>query len=321
MQADITVILATYNRARDLSRTLDGMVCADKGELAVEFVVVDNGSTDQTKSVVDAFADRLSIRYIYEGRSGKNRALNTALEQVELGKIVAFTDDDVDVSPDWFVAIYAVCKRWPKHSIFGGRINVIFPIENVPKWALDQRIASLAFGYHNYSDNECIYAGTKLPFGANYWVKREVFDNGRRFNEVIGPQPTNRMMGGETSFLNSLLKDGYQIVCSPTVVVGHRIQSKVLKLSSIYQRAYSLGRGETHIQGLPSLKLLKKSVVAWRLYRNGAIIFNGLKVLTAFLFSTEDHRAINVVIKLRRLGYCIETVRATNHVLTKLRAQ
>jgi glycosyltransferase involved in cell wall biosynthesis len=104
--------------------------------LAVEITVVDNNSTDQTKSVVESFSGQLPLKYLFEARSGKNRALNTALEKVRLGKIVVFTDDDVDVPPDWLVSIQSVCDRWPDCSVFGGRINVVFPVDKVPRWAL-----------------------------------------------------------------------------------------------------------------------------------------------------------------------------------------
>jgi hypothetical protein len=80
-------------------------------------------------------------------RPGKSRALNTALEEVELENIVTFTDDDVDPSPEWFVSIASTCERWPNHSVFGGRINVLFPTENVPKWAFDPYISLFAFAY------------------------------------------------------------------------------------------------------------------------------------------------------------------------------
>ena len=120
MAPDITVIIATYNRAQELARTLEGMAKTEKRGLSTEFVVVDNGSTDDTKSVVDSFSERIPIRYFFEARSGKNRALNTALENCNLGEIVVFSDDDVDVSPDWIVSIRSVCDRWPNHSVSAG---------------------------------------------------------------------------------------------------------------------------------------------------------------------------------------------------------
>src|SRR3972149_934775 len=154
MAPDITVIIATYNRAQDLERTLEGMAINENKGLSVEFVVVDNGSTDQTKLVVDSFSLRIPIHYIFEARSGKNRALNTALENCDLGKIVVFSDDDVDVPPDWLSSISQVCNRWSTPSVFGGRINVVFPVEKLPKWTSDAYLYSLAFAHHNISDIE-----------------------------------------------------------------------------------------------------------------------------------------------------------------------
>src|SRR4030043_788366 len=135
MARDITVIIGTYNRAQELARTLEGMAKAEKRGLSVEFVVVDNGSIDETKSVADSFSERIPIHYIFEGRSGKNRPLNTALENCSLGEIVVFTDDDVDVSPDWLISIRQVTNRWSNHSVFGGGINVVFPNEKIPTGA------------------------------------------------------------------------------------------------------------------------------------------------------------------------------------------
>jgi glycosyltransferase involved in cell wall biosynthesis len=309
MLYDISVLIATYNRSLDLKRTLEGMVKAQKGDLSIEFVVVDNGSTDQTKLIVDSFSDRMPIQYIFEPRSGKNRALNTALEKCRLGKIVVFTDDDVDVSPDWLVSIHSACERWPDHSVFGGRINVVFPVEQVPKWAFDADIREIAFAYHNYSDRECTYNDGSHPFGPNFWVRRKVFEDGRRFNEAVGPHPTNRIMGSETSFLFALLKDGYEIVYSPTVVVGHRIQPETLRSYEICKRFYRCGRAAPYLYGLPRQALLKSHPAAWRLYRCGAIMWNSFKVVLAASFSSKEARLVNCAPRIRKLGLQIESMR------------
>src|SRR5512143_2106657 len=118
MEPDISIIIASYNRARDLCRTLEGMTKLQNEGIAFEVVVVDNSSTDQTKAVVESFSGRLPLKYLFEARSGKNRALNAALDKVKLGKIIVFTDDDVDVSPDWLVIIQSVCDRWSDCSVF-----------------------------------------------------------------------------------------------------------------------------------------------------------------------------------------------------------
>jgi glycosyltransferase involved in cell wall biosynthesis len=314
MVPDISVIIPTYNRSQDLARTLEGMVRTEKGNLSVEFIVVDNGSTDQTKLVVDSFSDRIAIQYIFEARSGKNCALNSALEKCKLGKIVVFTDDDVDVSPDWLVSIRAVCDRWPNHAVFGGRIDVIFPIGDIPEWASDPHIRNIAFAYHNYSEKETLYGGNQTPVGPNYWVRKHVLDNGRRFDEAIGPRPMNRIMGSETSFLRVLLKDNYEIVYSPRVVVGHRIQPESLKISDICLRAYRFGRSGPHVNGLPQHTLLKHHPAAWRLYRCGAITWNISKVLFSTIFSSNGRRLANCTQGIASVGYQIESMRLAKKI-------
>ncbi len=309
MAPDITVIIATYNRAQELARTLEGIAKTEKSGLSVEFVVVDNGSSDQTKLVVQSFQDRIPIRYILESRNGKNRALNTALESCNLGEIVVFTDDDVDVPPEWLISIYQVCKRWLNHSVFGGRINVVFPNQKIPKWGTDPYISSLAFGYHNYSNQECIYRDSATPFGGNLWVRREIVGNGRRFDERVGPRRKNRIGGSEISFLHALLKDGCEIVYSPLVFVGHRIQPEVLRFSIICFRAYRWGRARPYIYGLPQEALLKSHPGAWHLNRCWALIRSTLKVAFVILFSFGGKRIISCVPSIENIGYNIEAIR------------
>ena len=156
------------------------------------------------------------------------------------------------------------------------------------------------------------------PFGSNLWVRREVFDNGRRFDERLGPRPTKRMMGGETSFLFALLKDGYEIVYSPTVIVGHRIQPEALRLNQIFRRAYRLGRGGAyqyplvqHRYHYPLLQhtLLKHHPAAWYLYRCGAITWNTFIVLFSAFFCLLGKHPGNCVLRIRDLGLQIEAIR------------
>jgi glycosyltransferase involved in cell wall biosynthesis len=314
MTPDITVLIPTYNRARDLARTLEGMVRAEKEDLAIEFVVVDNGSTDSTKMVVDSFGDRISIQYFFEPRNGKNRALNTALEKARIAEILVFTDDDVDVSRNWFVSIASTCRRWPQVSVFGGQIKVIFPTEDLPEWTTHPFIQRIAFAQHDYSDKECLYENGQVPYGPNYWVRRHIFENGRRFDERIGPHPTKRTLGDETLFLSGLLNDGYEIVYSPTVIVGHRIQQEILKRSNILKRAYQLGRSVAFTFGLAQSTLLKHHPALWMLSRCGGIPWNVLKVIFSAIFSSNEKRLVNCVYRIRDLGHQIESMRVVKQI-------
>ena len=99
----ICVILCTYNRASRLAEALKSiMASALPADVEWKILVVDNNSTDQTRNVATEFCDRYPsrFRYLFEPRQGKSHALNAALQESR-AEILAFTDDDVTVEPEW----------------------------------------------------------------------------------------------------------------------------------------------------------------------------------------------------------------------------
>ena len=97
-----TVLLATRNRASTLEAVLSTYCCLVSPPGGWDIVVVDNGSSDRTTEVVRSFRDRLPITYAFEGKPGKNAALNTGLAHVT-GDVIVFTDDDIFPQADWLV--------------------------------------------------------------------------------------------------------------------------------------------------------------------------------------------------------------------------
>jgi glycosyltransferase involved in cell wall biosynthesis len=306
---DVSVLIATYNRAEILRQTLESMTHLDRDELLVEFVVVDNNSSDNTKEVIESFAGKLPIRYLFEPRPGKNCALNKALNEVPLGQLVVFTDDDVKPREDWLKAIITITNRWPGYNVFGGKIFLILPYNPVPKWVGDPSIPHSGLAAHDYADTECVYARTRYPNGPNFWVRREVFTGGRTFNETVGPRPRNYIMGSESFFLVQLEADGFRIVYSPQAVVGHRIRPEQLTLSHIRKRAFRSGRLGPRIQGLCRRRLFERHIMFWFFIRIGGIIKATFQYLrgTACL---SELRGIEMKVRaIFTLGYNVESIK------------
>src|SRR4051812_3783175 len=104
-QLDISVVICTRNRAASLAETMERLAEADRTGLRVEIIIVDNASTDNTRSVVESFSDRIRTRYLFEptlGNYGKSHALNRAVSAGALGDVVAILDDDMTPHADWF---------------------------------------------------------------------------------------------------------------------------------------------------------------------------------------------------------------------------
>ena len=105
MQLDI--LIATYNRSALLARALDSLLAAERPPACdVMVTVVDNRSTDDTRSVVESFIPRFDgrLQYLYESRAGRSHALNAGIAATR-GELVAMIDDDEEVDRRWLLAI------------------------------------------------------------------------------------------------------------------------------------------------------------------------------------------------------------------------
>ncbi|MGE0622634.1 MAG: glycosyltransferase family 2 protein [Pseudomonadales bacterium] len=308
MNPEISVIVPTFNRASTLDRTLNGFTGLDLHDLTAEFIVVNNNSSDQTQSVLERYRNRLPLTPLFEPTPGKNHALNRALSHGPGGSIVVFTDDDVDVDPQWLRSIHSVSSRWPNYSVFGGRIEVLWPDVQRPGWCTSRYVREFGFAEHSYAASETEYRVGNFPFGPNYWVRAEVLKN-CRFDVEVGPHPTNRILGDETLFLAKLAKSGYTALYSPTPCVHHRIEAGVMTVDGILKRAAQLGRGIPHLRGFPREIEFKKRYPIWLLRRYLALWMYRQKILLASLKRTTDEEVLRQIGLHRDLGMNSEAIR------------
>ena len=89
----ITVFTPTYNRAHTLPRLYESLL-EQRGDF--EWLVVDDGSTDDTGSLVASFAaeEKIPIRYVYKENGGKHTALNEGIRQAQREYFLCLDSDD-----------------------------------------------------------------------------------------------------------------------------------------------------------------------------------------------------------------------------------
>ncbi len=85
----VSVIIPSYNATRFVKTTIDSVLAQTFQDF--EIVVVDDGSTDNTKEVLQDYGDK--IRYLYKENGGVSKARNYGIENAN-GKYIAFLDAD-----------------------------------------------------------------------------------------------------------------------------------------------------------------------------------------------------------------------------------
>ena len=238
---DITLIVATRNRARHLERMLKSIERQAIEYLSCEVIVVDNGSQDDTQSVLKRSLSGFTLVTLYEERAGKSRALNRGLD-IASGDLVVFTDDDVTASPVWLRSLYEAYRKYGSARGFCGPIVPVFP-PGTPEWIPDHKRANVMFGKFTPNSAEGPLPVDMLPCGANFAVRSSAME-GMRFRLDLGPSEENGPSFGEDSeFIDKLRSKREDIVFVPAARVEHHIKPADIELSSLMERSFHLGRG------------------------------------------------------------------------------
>lgn len=101
-----TVCIPSYNRAHTIQKTLDSLVNQTLKDF--EVLVVDDGSSDNTKDVVRPYELLLNLHYIYKTNGGKHTALNKGIENAT-GELFIILDSDDKLTSNCLENMY---EKW-----------------------------------------------------------------------------------------------------------------------------------------------------------------------------------------------------------------
>ncbi len=184
---DASVVITTHNRADRLRRTLESLarvVYAGRWEA----VIVDNNCTDATRQVVTDARWRFPVplRYVFEPTPGKYAAFNTGIQKSG-GAIIANTDDDVTLPPQWLQRAVAALGSYACDFVGGP----VYPAwEAAPPPWIDARDAIcgkvLALQDHGAEPREYGRDGISWPLGVNVAYRREAFGRAGLFDGRLG---------------------------------------------------------------------------------------------------------------------------------------
>jgi glucosyl-dolichyl phosphate glucuronosyltransferase len=292
MANQITIAIPTHNRAQLLQETMSSI-----GELELpagigaECVVVDNRSTDDTSSVVAAFARRSHVptRYVYEGGAGSSYARNRAIEEAG-GDFILFIDDDAVAEPRWAAEMLAEMERRKLDAVCG----MVLPrwSQEPPQWlgpSLYVRLAvhdAAQLAAASPAERETIHN----YFSANVCFRRRTFERFGNFRQDLGVVAGNPMSGEDTELFARILAGGGNVGFAAHARVHHIIPPERMRRSYLRRKSYAFGYGSAVAGGRTHNHLDK-------------LVRNGLRMLLAIARGNTERAVYHELECANFLGY------------------
>ncbi len=196
----VTVVIPTYNYGRYLSETIESVLSQTYKN--IELIVIDDGSTDETREVVQRF---LQVHYFWQPNQGTGKARNKGAA-VSKGPYIIFLDGDDKLHPQY---VELTIKEILKDSGVGAVYTGTEFFGNVNKIELPKKIRC------RFS----ILGGVFGQFGASL-IRRKAFEDVGGFDEAL-------TVYEDFDFaIKLLIKKGWKLRSVDQVLHYHRVHGK-----------------------------------------------------------------------------------------------
>lgn len=226
---DVSVVVPVYNDPEGIRTTLETLTTQTLSPNRYEIIVVDNGSTDGTRSVVQEFTTSDSeVRLLVERETqGSYAARNRGIDAAR-GELIAFIDADMSAEPDWL-------KRAIEAVESADADYLACEVELYPPTGRE----SLVGKYNRLTDLDVEGLLTRLHFAptCSLIVRRNLID------DIGGFDPRFRS-SGDLEFGNRVFESGRTLHYAPHLQLYHPERTT---LRAVMKKSYRIGRGKVEL--------------------------------------------------------------------------
>jgi glucosyl-dolichyl phosphate glucuronosyltransferase len=244
----LSVIIPTLNRSKSLLTLLDSLALQKQVPFGWEILVVDNGSTDDTRDEVKKIISKMPVplRYFYESKPGLHQGRHCGAQNA-IGEVIAFLDDDTILSPQWISGVELILSKQADAVV-----SRILPSWEIPppEWLINL-INEGTFGLLTLLDIG--YKPKRIDpsyvWGASFFIRHSLIFELGGFHPDGMPLEMLRYRGdGESGFFRKFKNQGYIAWYDPQSVAYHRVPRERMTLEYLLKRSYNQGISDSFTQ-------------------------------------------------------------------------
>ena len=249
----VTVLITTRGRADSLRRTVESLLVPTNLEAGnwEALIVSDFDAHDGSLEVCEEFAAKFPshFRFLVQQTTGKSNAVNLGFAEAN-GDIIALTDDDVLVAPDYIRSIRTVFEQ---NSADAAQGRIILDCEGeLPRWMGRRQLEFMSWCDHGDAVQDWTH---RTLYGTNMVVRTRAARAVGGFSLELG---AGSVVGfaEDTEFSLRLRNAGYKFIYAPQILVRHQLPRDRLTRSFFRKRYFRLGRSKAYyILPLPNVPL------------------------------------------------------------------
>lgn len=209
-----SIIIPVYNRPQEIDELLESLTRQTYQNF--EVLIIEDGSENPCRAVVEKYSNDLDIHYYYKENSGQGFSRNYGFERADGDYFVVF-DSDCLIPPRYFEIVDTYLEEHPLDA-YGGpdREHESFtPVQKAISYAMTSPITT-----GGIRGNEK-HAGTFHPRSFNMGISREVY-------EKTGGYRITRM-GEDIEFSIRIMEHGFQTGLIPGAFVYHKRRTNLIE--------------------------------------------------------------------------------------------
>ncbi len=249
----LSVIIPTRNRADLLQLALQSLQSQTLSADSFEVLVIDNGSTDNTKQVVASFQQQLvNVRYFYDPTPGLHVGRHLGMKMAK-SDILVYADDDIEAFPTWLEGI-AESFQDKKVVLVGGKNLPKFEAQPpdwiLKMWETDEH-GNRILGYLSILDlsDEKKEINPYHVFGCNFSIRKAILLEAGGFHPDAMPQELIRFRSdGESHVSRYVLEKKLRCVFDSRASVYHAVTPERMTFEYFRQRAFNQGVSDSYAQ-------------------------------------------------------------------------